>query len=524
VHLTFIKTLPQSSPSPSNDVVLQIKFAFSPAPNVVYTDTMSQVISVNTPQPLFSVDITLDGPEPLKVCEPHDVLVCVKRNPMVSEAQAQERLHDFRRNGLIERIDPSQEEGIVVGLGTSDSTWQLLGLRSVVMSPLPIVDGQLWRRVFRLLPLRTGYTSLPVLRPSHMLAARDVFSSTHCTVNVLPESTYLLTLLRSEDGALNTPSKKGMVMSQRVIFHNESSSRILMQAQERRAFKLVSGRADLVICWFDSGSLATNPAGPIFKDTVDKMAARNVNIQVNVVSEMEHLLAWMRYTGSEFLRNISTQGKLRIIVSYDSQKYDDDPEALNVLLCLSQTPVLAATPIFVQCKKPPASIANLDNVVFVTDPRRLVSMVTVAAKQPELFSPSVLRKSLRPAEELVSSLIEKESKGGSKLVLPPVTVSPPPAAAAAAAEETEAPSVKPEETKDEKTPPVTTKTPPLTVTDEKGEKLEVTATPLRQPKSPRQSLPLPQYPPPHPPESTGKGNENANDSDSDKKEKGSESS
>ena len=349
-----------------------------------------------------------------------------------------------------------------------------------------------------------------------MLAAKDIFTSTHFTVNVMPDSTYLLTCKHSEDNGASAGSKKGLTMSQRVIFHNESSSQILMQAEERKAFKLVSSRADLVICWYDTGSLSRNPAGNIFKDTVDRLAAKKVNVQVNVVSAMEHLLSWMRYTGTEYLRAISSLGRLRIIVSCDAQNAQDDPEALNVLLCLSQIPVLASTPIFVQCKKPPASIANLDNVVFVTDPRKLVSMATVAAKQPELFSPSVLRKSLRPAGDLAASLLEKETPTKVETNTDPGTKTPPLLSVTPASGGTQsspalaaAPSEKPKEI-------ANSLTPPLTVTDDKGQKSSVTASPGRQPLAP------PRYPPPHPPGSKAKDRESNSDSEGDAK--GSESS
>jgi len=108
------------------------------------------------------------------------------------------------------------------------------------------------------------------------------------------------------------------------------------------------------------------------------------------------------------VRNIAVQGRLRIIVSCDPKVTGDDPNALNMLLCLAQIPELSSVPIFLQCRSAPKSISTLDNVVIVSNPRQLLSLATVSAVQPELFSPSALRSSSQSAGDLAMSLLKQD--------------------------------------------------------------------------------------------------------------------
>jgi len=268
-HLTFIKTGRESS-SPKH-VVLHIEFSYNPVPNVQYRDIMAIPIVLDAPQPLFSVEIIPDGSEPLKICEPHNMIVSVRKNIMVSDDEAQQRLMDLRKNGVVQKCSGAEEESMIVGFYSAESSWQLLGLRNAVMSPIPISSGQEWQMTFTLIPLRTGYIQLPILRPLRMLASKDIFTTTRVSICVAPESTSLLTIKPS---VINKSDKSLKSGSQRVIVHDETSFSSLSHPDENRKFSNVMSRADIVLCWFDANSLNGNPVGGNVSDSIKKMEAK----------------------------------------------------------------------------------------------------------------------------------------------------------------------------------------------------------------------------------------------------------
>jgi len=405
-NLIFMKTLDDLCSVPPNRLNLQIEFVYNPTPSVQYKDSMIIPIALNPTQPLFNISISVDESTPVIVCEPHDFTFCISRNPMVSDEEIQNRLAELRKAGGIEKLGADQKEGIVVGLSPVEGSWQGLGNRTAVLDPNLIIGGQDWRHTFTLIPLRSGYLPIPILRMVHMLLAKDVFPAVQLYVKSVPDMTCLLTCkLADESGKLGSSAGSSSV----VHSLDDSNSAILLQAEERRKYRVLVANADIVVCWFDSASLSQNKASDLFKSAVDKLTARNINVQVNVVTSIDQLLRWMREMTSDTVRAIAVSGKLRIIVSCSQNGSGDDSAALNALLCMAQIPELSFVPIFVQCQKVPTAVASLDNVIFVSDPSKLVSMATVAAKQPELFSPSVLRSSSQSAEMIAVKLMEAES-------------------------------------------------------------------------------------------------------------------
>ena len=206
----------------------------------------------------------------------------------------------------------------------------------------------------------------------------------------------------------------GLLLRPRVHEDASVTSDGVLWPSTARELQHALAAAHVLVCWFDPGARASNPAFPLFARAVPGLAARALTVRVHVVCSLRQLLWWLAAVGPERLRDRAAAGVLRFVVTCPSTPSTADAatatvtatttdptaaaaaaapgadaDALNALVCLAQLPDVAAAPVFVQCDRVPPAVAALDGLRVCTDPADLVRQAT-ARHVPRASAPPAL--------------------------------------------------------------------------------------------------------------------------------------